>query len=119
MATLTLRTEIGGIRPEFEVGETQERRAAATPDGSMVPRYRQINQRALRRVDLRWDVAREGQKRLLERAWNQAGSVAALNYTPVGDVDANAFEVRFTEPPTFEQLTAKTWRLAASLEEVL
>jgi hypothetical protein len=42
-----------------------------------------------------------------------------MNYTPLGDIDANAFLVRFTQMPAIEQTTAKTWRMSASVEEVL
>lgn len=118
-ATLTLRTETAGIRPQFEVRSQHGRRALQTPEESMVSRARQVNQRPLRRIDFSWDVTNGGQRQLLERAWSSAADVIAMNYTPLGDVDANAIEVRFLEAPTIEQTSAKAWRMSASVEEVL
>jgi hypothetical protein len=119
MATLTLRTQSTGIRPQFEVASQQGRRALQTPDESMVARARQVNQRPLRRVDLNWDSTNRGQRELLERAWQQAADVRAMNYTPVGDIDANAFEVHFLSEPTIEQISPTSWQMSASVEEVL
>jgi hypothetical protein len=85
----------------------------------MVSRARQVNQRPLRRIDLTWNDTNRGQRELLERAWAAAADVLAMNYTPIGDIDANAIEVRFTEQPSIEQTSATAWRLSASIEEVL
>lgn len=119
MATLTLRTQATGIRPQFEVPTQHIRRALQTPDEAMVSRARQVNQRPLRRISFSWDETNGGQRQLLERAWAAAADVVALNYTPIGDIDANAIEVRFLEQPSIEQLSATAWRMSASVEEVL
>ena len=118
-ATLTLRTQTTGIRPEFEVSSLQQRRALQTPDESMVSRARQVNQHPILRLDFRWSEANGGQRQILERAWADAADVVAMNYTPLGDIDANALEVRFLGEPSIEQTSAKTWRMSASVEEVL
>jgi hypothetical protein len=119
MAALALRTETTGIRPDFEVSSMHERRALQTPDESMVSRARQVNQRPLRRLDFVWGVTNGGQRQILERAWIAASDVRAMDYTPLGSPDNESFKVRFLGPPEIEQLSAKAWRMSASVEEVL
>lgn len=119
MAALTLRTETTGIRPDFPVGTRHARRALQTPEESMVSRARQVNQRPVRLLDLNWERTNGGQRQLLERAWAEAADVRAMNFTPLGDIDANAIEVRFLAEPVIEQLSATAWRMSATLEEVL
>ena len=120
MATLTLRTQTTGIRPQFDHEVGSRRRATQTTKGSPIWRGRQINERALKTFGLEWPNTGAGQKAQLLKAWNDAhGNVAAMNYTPIGDVDANAIEVRFVDGTLeTEQLNAKRWRLRAEIEQV-
>lgn len=95
MAGLTIRTEAVGLRPEFDHVRAVKRRAVQTDQDAASPRMRTINERALRRATLSWKTATDGQRYEVRRLFAAAsGCVLPLNYTPVGDVDANAFEVQ-------------------------
>lgn len=96
MATLTLRTETGPLRPQFDSADVSQRRAHKSEDeGYLTPRAREVNARELRRFPLRWKAGSDGQRLLLLKALDDSrGGVLAMNYTPLGEVDANALEVQ-------------------------
>jgi hypothetical protein len=78
-----------------------------------------VNERELRRFPCRWPETNGGQKALLELAWRDSrGGVLPMNYTPIGDIDANAIEVQFAAPPTFVQRSVNTFELGCELVEV-
>lgn len=98
MAALTLRTQTTGLRPEFEHVVTRRRRSVQTEREALSPRGRQINEHSLDRFRLEWKEADAGQRFLLVNAFKDAhGRAMPMNYTPLGDIDANAIEVRFVE----------------------
>lgn len=121
VSATVLRTQTKGIRPQFEYEVDTQRRAVQTPPGSTQWRGRQINERALRRYRLVWDDTNEGQRRLLELAFEAAfGSILPMDYTPLEDVDANKIQVRFVED-TLEVVRKSVTRysIRVEIEEVL
>ncbi len=121
VSTLILRSQARGVRPDFEVGSERVRDALQTPPESSVWRGRQVNETPIDRVELVWESANEGQKRLLERIWKDAGGpFRAMAYTPLGDIDANAVDVTFVDDTLeIERLSAKAWRMRCQVERAL
>jgi hypothetical protein len=94
-AGLTLRTQLVGLRPEFDHVREIERRAVRTPKGAATVQSRTINTRPLRRAKLTWKTANDGTRVEVRRLFAAAsGCILPLNYTPVGKTDADAFEVQ-------------------------
>ena len=120
MATLTLRTESTGIRPGFEHSLNRRRRAVQTPVEALSPRSRQINENKLDRYRLEWKDADEGQRFLLKSAFaDAAGRSLSMNYTPLGDIDANAIEVRFVEDTlSIRGAPGLSYAMSVEIEEV-
>jgi len=95
MATLTLRTETGPLRPQFDSAVDSGKRALKSEEGALSPRSREVNARALRRFPLRWTNAGRGQRVLLLNALKDSrGGVLPMNYTPIGKTDVDAIEVQ-------------------------
>jgi len=116
--TLNLRTETSGIRPMFEHAIASQRKALQT-SGSFRQR-REKNERERRSFRLVWRSGREGQKYLLKKAWEDSlGGALTMNYTMLGDVDANAIEVCFVEDSlTIRRSGPVTWDMEAEVQEV-
>lgn len=97
MTTLILRTvAAGGLRPEFEHTRTCQRRAVQTPEGSLSPRSRQINERKINRYTFVWKHAQTGTRFLVRDMWRLAGGcVMPMLFTPCGKTDADVEEVKF------------------------
>lgn len=119
-STITLRTEVTGARPQFGTREVRLRDAAlSSAEEFGAVRAREINARPTRRWELSWDEATDGQRRHVEQCFDDSlGGVLTMNFTPLGDVDANAVEVLFVED-TFEAepVGPFTWRMRATVEE--
>jgi len=98
MAALTLSTETGPLRPQFDSSVETKRRAFSSEEGALSPRVGEVNERSLRRFALRWSKGSAGQRTLLLAALRDSrGGVLPMNYTPIGDVDANALEVQIAK----------------------
>lgn len=98
MATLTLRTETGPLRPQFDSADESQRRALKSEDGALSPRAREVNARELRRFPLRWKEGTAGQRALVLKAFDDSlGGVLPMNYTPLGKTDAEALEVQIAK----------------------
>lgn len=118
MAAYTLRNEASFLRPEYEHGRGRVRRSVRGLDpkrGAYL--RREIEEADRERFTLRWSEADVGQRELLLNAWNTTRGVDAMNYTPLGDIDANALEVWFTGPPTITRTGVRSWAMAAEFEE--
>ncbi len=117
-ATITLRTQSSGVRPQFEHAVASLRSALQTTGAFR--QVREKNERELRSFRLEWPSATEGQKHLLEEAWSDSyGGVLPMNYTMLGDVDANAIEVRFVESTLrIERVGVRTWSMDVEVREV-
>lgn len=119
MATLTFRTETKGLRPRSDIGTVHGRRALQSEPDSLSPRAREVNERELRRFACRWPETNAGQKALLEIAWRESrGGVLPMNYTPIGDVDANAIEIQIVSVPKIVQTGLAVYSLECELVEV-
>lgn len=96
-ATLILRTvAAGGLRPEFEHVRTRQRRGVLTPDDSLSPRSREINERPINRYTLSWKKALPGTKFAVRDLWRRAlGPVLPMQFTPAGKTDADVEDVYF------------------------
>lgn len=118
MAAYTLRSEASNLRPEFEYGLTNVRRAVTGSDRVRGAYHRRQIEGLSRDVaTLRWAEGSEGQRELLLGAWNATRGVVPMNYTPLGDIDANAIDVWFTRRPTFRRTGRDTWAMVAEIEE--
>lgn len=94
-ATLTLRTETVGLRPEFDHVRFSERRAIRTKPEALSPRAREVYPRRLRIVTLSWKRATDATRILVRKLFADAqGSVLRFNFTPCDGTDADAFEVQ-------------------------
>lgn len=118
MAAYTLRDEASFLRPEYEHGRARVRRSVRGLDDARGAYLR----RAIEPVDrarfrLVWQDGSEGQRELLLNAWEETRGVKPMNYTPLGDVDANAIEVWFTGPPSIRRTGLGTWAMEAEVEE--
>ena len=115
--TINLRTESSGIRPMFEHAIASRRKAIQSP-GSFRQR-REKNERERRAFRLVWQDGREGQKYLLKQAWEDSlGGALTMNYTMLGDVDANAIEVSFISDSLIIARTGPvTWNMEVEVQE--
>ena len=120
MAAYTLRTETTGVRPDFDYEVTSKRRALVGDRRDPLIQRRQVNARAVRQFRLVWSGAYEAQKVLLNEAWDETqGGALPMNYTPVGDVDANAIEVRFVEDSlVIQRVGPIAYEMSVLVEEV-
>jgi len=120
MATLTMRTETTGARPQFGTVEIRRRdgvRNTAEEFGRV--RAREINERANRAWELVWDEATPGERIRIERLFDDSlGGVFAMNFTPLGETDASAIEVIFVEDTLrMDQAGPHHWRIRTVVEE--
>ena len=120
-ATLALRTETTGVRPQFDHARVHDRRALMTDPDALTPRARQVNERPIRRYTLFWERATAGQRFLLRQAWKDArGPVMPMAYTPVGKTDSDAHDVRFVDKTlAIRRTSAGEWTMSAEVEEAL
>lgn len=120
MATLTMRTETTGARPQFGTVEIRRRDGVRNaPEEFGRVRARQLNERANRAWELVWDEATPGERIRIERLFDDSlGGVFAMNFTPLGDVDANSIEIIFVEDTLrMDPAGTRHWRIRALVEE--
>lgn len=120
MATLTLRTQSTGARPQFGTVEIRRRDGVRnSAEEFWRVRAREINERAHRAWELVWDEATPGERVRVERLFDDSlGGVYAMNFTPLGDSDANALEVIFVEDTLqMDPAGPLHWRIRAVVEE--
>lgn len=79
-------------------------------------RARQVQEREMRVWSLQWEPATDGDRYLVRTAFDLAGTVLDLDWTPPNE---SAIRVRFSEAPRFVQVNAKVWQVSCVLEEVL
>ena len=129
--TITLRTQNGGIRPEFDHPTRNRREAVAQSFGPQSIRFRSVAPCTQATVPtnvpfdvrgwrLEWDNTQYGQWRQLRDVWAETlGGVLPMDYTPVGDTDVNAVEVTFV-PGSFQwQRTGYlTYTMSVEIEEL-
>lgn len=120
-ATLVLRTEAYGIRPDFQHRRRSKRRALQTESASGHVIRRTVNERETRAWTLSWNDAPEGiATHLTELYRDAAGPVLPMAYTPVGLTDVDAVDVRFVEKSlVIVQTGPTTYRIRVDVEEVL
>lgn len=120
-ASLVLRSEEYGVRPDFEHPRRSRRRAIKSPKGSPRRVRRTVNEREVRSWTLSWDDAPEGVVSHLIELWaDAAGPVLPMAYTPVGKTDADALDVRFVDDSlVIEHTRHGAFRIRVAIEEVL
>lgn len=118
MAAYTLRNEASFLRPEFEHARGRIRRSVrglSRLTGAFL--RREIEEADRKSFRLVWRDADEGQRKLLLEAWETTRGALPMNYTPLGDVDANAVEVWFRSAPQVVRVGLDAWSMTADLEE--
>lgn len=116
--TITLRDgNAGGIRPEFSLDITPERRQVETPEGAGAVFTRQINERARRRWRFQWTAAPEGQRHILEAKWN-ASKRGVLPMSYLTEDGSETVAVRFVpDSLRITQTGPATYRMSVDAEE--
>lgn len=121
MADVVLRSQSAGVCPDTEEARISLREVVRSDPEMGSVMTRAVRDVPIRSFKLRWSSASESERYLLEKAFDDAkGFVKAMDYTPVGDVDANKVEVHFL-PGTVQvtQTAPDLYEMVADVEEVI
>jgi hypothetical protein len=120
VADHTLRSETGGVRPDFEHEETVTWPAAVSAGSGGSRRVGQAKSLKVRLFTLEWPNTFESEVFKIEDAWRAtAGGILPMNYTPVGLTDADQIEVEFVEGSlSVRKLNAVLYSISVQVMEV-
>lgn len=104
--------------PSYPLNEQFENNVirSVMEDGTVKTRLRYTRNR--KTFSLTWSSMSEGDKILLENFYLNTTRSGCLSFNWEHPLSHTVFQVRFTEPPTFNLSTINLWQTSISLQEV-
>jgi len=119
MASILLRSETAGICPNTDATLNAKRAGWQSSWRTGTVMRDAVNAIPRRVYGLRWKDTDQGEVYRMREAWMDSGGGALLmDYTPIGELDANSVEVSFVpESFTYIQRAKGLYDMAADVEE--
>jgi len=117
MATEQFRIDYKGLCPEFDHGEEVILAGVGERIDSRVVFGRKIAPVEVRRFEMEWENATQGQVFLVDQLFDTLGKTGVMDMIPVDE--SSVIEVRFASDIEVEQTGALTHRMRFTLEEAI